>query len=140
MNFKTNDEKDPNRCRDLRQSDRRIRNLLPRTNASLRATIDRVKELRAQRGRMKDKVKDLSIQIAGATFASGGSGPVGSVIGVSASTLSIQLEVLKSNIDAVQKKVDEGKEKVISLKSDITGLETDLTQNSAQLNALNCVK
>ena len=139
MIFKKNIEKNPNRCRVLRQNERQIVKDQRGSNASFTSAMNEVKDLRAQRGDMKDRAIDLGIQIVGATLASGGSGPLGSAIGVSASTLSIQLEVLKSNIIAVEKQINDGTEKIKRFTRHKDRLMGDLKQNADELKALNCV-
>ena len=139
MNFKNNLEKDPNRCRQLRQTMRGIDGQLKATDARLTASRSEIKKLRDQRGRMKNKAKNLEIQIVGASVSSGASGPLGIAIGVSTSTLATQLEVLKSNIVAVQRKIDDGKEKIKRLKPHRDNLAKSFEKVSADLNALNCV-
>ena len=140
MNFNHKSEKDPARCRVLRQNERQIEIDRREANASFTAAMSEIKKMREERGRLKDKEKDLGIKILAATALSAAQGAIGHVLGGGASALNTQREILRSRIDALQRQIDQAKTKIDSLKNQKTVLATGLKRNADELRQLNCVR
>lgn len=139
MSFNKRNEKNPSRCRELRQIEQEIERQNQNTTASLRAAMRDVKKKRGERGQLKDKEVDLKLQILAATAASGLSGPLGQVMGGSASKLTIEREVVISRIAALQTDITQLEIQIDFLKSQKDRLARGLRTNSAEIRRLNCV-
>lgn len=139
MNFNCKSEKDPARCRVLRQNERQIEIDRREANTSFTAAMSEIKKMREERGRLTDRENDLRIKILAATVTSAASGAIGHVIGVGASTLNTQLAILKSQIQALERQIAQVQTTIKKSDANRTRLARALERNAGELRSLNCV-
>ena len=140
MNIKNNSEKDPARCRLLRQNERQFSQDIKETAVALRSAINKVSELRNELKQMRAKERRIQGLILGATIPFGGPRAVGHAMNGLAQNLSTELAVLQSRIGALEADIKKLENEISQLKPRSKQLTSGFEQNARQLTELNCVK
>ena len=135
----TDREKNPSRCRELRQIDRTIREELSRTNEKSERTWRAIENLRNQINGLREKSESLQKQLAAGVAASAIRGPGGVALGASLVKLEVQYELLRQEIDRLQGQLEHLEYGEQQLRRDHDRWQVALQENANNMTALNCV-
>ena len=132
-------EKDPSRCRELRQIERTIRDEMSQTGQNSDRTWRAIERIRGEIDRLREKSESLQRQLAAGVAASAMRGPGGASLGASLTKLEVQYELLRQEIGRLQNQLQHLENDEQQLRRDHQRWQAALKENARRMDALNCV-
>lgn len=134
-----NREKNPERCRELRQIERAILSELAQISDDISRTWRNINGVRSELSILRAKRESLQKQLAFATAASAMRGSVGAALGASLVKLEIAYELVRQEITHLVSQNTQFETDADQLQRDHDRWTASLEENAQRLHALDCV-
>lgn len=132
-------EKDPQRCRDLRNAERTILGEMDKVNAQNRQKWITIERQRAELRRLREKAEELQDQLSAGLASSAMRGPAGLAMGASLTKIEVQKELIRQDIGRLENQLEQLEREVRELQRDHDRLQDSLQDNAQQMRSLACV-
>lgn len=132
-------EKDPQRCRDLRNAERTILGEMDKVNAQNRQKWITIERQRAELRRLREKAEELQDQLTAGLAGSAMRGPAGLAMGASLTKIEVQKELIRQDIGRLEDQLEQLEREVRELQRDHDRSQDSLQDNAQQMRSLACV-
>ncbi|MDZ5699399.1 hypothetical protein [Chelativorans sp. M5D2P16] len=134
-----NREKDPQRCRILRQNQRYVTGELGKVSRQKLSTASTIETIRVRLGQLREKLSRLQAMKRALESASFLPGARGAATGLSAATVSVQISTVEAQISIAEAKLGESEFRLAGLREQQQWLTQSLGENGREMTALECV-
>lgn len=132
-------EKDPSRCRELRQIERTIRDEMTQTSLKTDRTWRAIGRKRVEIDKLRVESETLQRQSAVGIAASAMRGPRGAALGASLTRIEVQHQLLRHEIGHLQNQLQHLENDEQQLRRDHERWQAGLVENARRMDALTCV-
>lgn len=133
-------EKDPRRCRELRQIERDIEISIGRAKADRDRASGFIASQRAQRSALMTELSRLDTQWKAKLALSALRGPAGLAAGVEAGNIALQMAKVKGDIQAINRNIQMEMPEYERAKNQLEHWTQSLRVNTARMDNLACVR
>lgn len=132
-------EKDPRRCRELRQIERDIEISIGRAKADRDRARGYITSQRAQRSALVAKLSELRNQLTTKLALSALKGPAGLAASIEVGRIEIKIAKVKADIEAINQNIRTKELELQRFLNEIQHWNRSLDQNAGRMSTLNCV-
>jgi chromosome segregation ATPase len=132
-------EKDPRRCRELRQIELTIENSRVRAKNNWDRARGYIASQRAQRSALVAKLSELRNQLTTKLALSALKGPAGLAASIEVGRFEIKIAKVKADIEAINQNIRTKELELQRFLNEIQHWNRSLDQNAGRMSTLNCV-